>query len=93
MDIQAQKQKHLQSKKEVNFISIGEVQKTLLGDVNGDGEVTIDDATAIQKYVADMTEFDDARFSAADVNNDGDLTIDDAILVQKYVAEMITSFV
>ena len=57
----------------------------ILGDVNGDGEVTVMDALAMQKYVADkpVENFNEA---VADINNDGEININDTILVQKYTA-------
>ena len=51
----------------------------MIGDVNGDGKVTIDDATMIQKAVAELVELDDTQKKAADTNGDGNVTIDDAI--------------
>ena len=53
--------------------------QTMIGDVNGDGKVTIDDATMIQKAVAELVELDDTQKKAADTNGDGNVTIDDAI--------------
>ena len=57
----------------------------ILGDVNGDGEVTVMDALAMQKYVADkpVSNFNEA---VADINNDGEINITDTILIQKYTA-------
>lgn len=58
----------------------------LIGDVNGDGIITISDATCIQQYLAGLNP---ARFraNAADTNGDGKITIDDATLLQKYIAK------
>ena len=61
----------------------------LIGDVNGDGDVTIDDATMIQKAIAELIELDDTQKKAADANADGQITIDDATMIQKYIAELI----
>ena len=65
----------------------------ILGDVNGDGEVTAQDASLIQQYVA--RKFDNAAgngfaVAAADVNGDGEVTAQDASLVQQYVARKIS---
>ena len=46
----------------------------IMGDVDGDGVVTVVDATLIQKY--------------ADVNLDGFINIDDATKVQRYAADL-----
>ncbi len=61
----------------------------LLGDVNGDGKVSISDASLLQKYLAEMVDLDSKALEAADVNGDGKVSISDAGLIQKYLAEMI----
>lgn len=61
----------------------------MIGDVNGDGKVTIDDATLVQKAIAELIELDDTQKKAADTNSDGKITIDDATMIQKYIAELI----
>ena len=71
----------------IEFISID-----CFGDVNLDGTVNIDDVTLIQKYIANMSEFDSEQLKAADVTGDNDISIDDVTAIQKYLAGMITSF-
>ena len=60
---------------------------TLIGDADGDGDVTILDATMIQRFLADLSvdSFDEA---AADVDGDGDISILDATWIQRYLAEI-----
>ena len=57
-----------------------------LGDVDGDKEVTILDATYIQRQLADLNN---PRFvdEAADADGDGDLTIVDATAIQRWLAD------
>lgn len=57
----------------------------LLGDADGDGEVSILDATAIQRkdVLLSVAYFDDV---AADVDGDGDVTILDATFIQRFLA-------
>ena len=57
----------------------------LLGDVNGDGEVSVFDAIAMQKYIADKPV---AGFveEAGDINGDGVIDANDTILIQKYTS-------
>lgn len=62
-----------------------------LGDVNGDGGVTIDDVTLIQKYLASMVELDSKQIKAADVTGDGDVSIDDVTKIQKFIAGLVSS--
>lgn len=67
-------------------------KETLLGDVNGDGEITVVDATILQKYIVGQTTLDDETLNVADVNKDGAVTVVDATLIQKFVVKVITEF-
>lgn len=60
----------------------------LLGDADGNGKITIDDVTCIQKYCAEIS-IDYIDVNLADVNKDGEININDATLVQKHLANMI----
>ena len=60
----------------------------IIGDVNGDGVVTVSDATLIQQYAIELPIEGPFNNKLADVNNDGVITILDASCVQRYVAEM-----
>ena len=67
----------------------GPAAYTLLGDVDGDGLVTVLDVTAIQKRLADLaTAFDP---SAADTDGDGVVTIIDATAIQRHLASLPTN--
>ena len=61
------------------------------GNVDGDGSITIDDATAVQKYAIELPT-DTPRFIAdvADVNGDGRVSVLDVTCMQKYIAEYTT---
>ena len=52
--------------------------KTLLGDVNGDGSITMADANAVVNYFLATDKPQDFNLKAADVNNDGSITMADA---------------
>ncbi len=58
----------------------------LLGDVDLSGEVSIDDVTAIQKYLANIIGFSDEQIALADFDNTDDVNIDDATAIQKFLA-------
>ena len=73
--------------KNIGFIC--EYEPVLLGDVNGDGVINIDDATDIQKYVAELIEFTDGQKFVADTDGDGIISIKDVTQIQRYVAEYI----
>ena len=66
-------------------------QNTLIGDTNGDGNVTIADATTLQKYLANIVDFNDEQLAVADTNGDGSVSIADATQIQRYLAQLIPS--
>lgn len=63
-----------------------------LGDVNMDGDITVIDATEVQKYVAQLVAFTNDQFTAADVDHDGTITVKDATTIQKFVVDLISNF-
>ena len=58
----------------------------VLGDVDGDGEMTIIDATMIQRYLADLCDFDARQLSVGDTDHDGEITILDCTRIQRILA-------
>lgn len=58
-----------------------------LGDVDKDGEITINDATFIQRYLAELENLKGIYLYAADANKDGEVDISDATTIQLSVAE------
>ena len=65
---------------------------TLLGDADMDGEVSILDATRIQRRLADLCTDADINKVNADVDFDGDVTIIDATCIQRKIAGLKTTF-
>lgn len=63
-----------------------------LGDVNMDGDITVIDATEVQRYVAQLVAFTNDQFTAADVDHDGSITVKDATTIQKFVVNIISNF-
>ena len=59
----------------------------LLGDADGDGQITIADATMMQKYVADYNMPDAFQIKACDVNGDGSVGIGDVTEIQRFLAD------
>ena len=57
------------------------------GDADGDGEVTILDATAVQRFLADLN-VESFYEKAADYDRDGEVTILDATAIQRLLAEL-----
>lgn len=74
--------------KDYETVLFGPEKAPLKGDVNGDGNVGIDDVTYIQKYLANLAEFTEEQMALADVNKDGEVNIDDVTLIQKHLAGM-----
>ncbi len=66
--------------------------KPELGDVDGDGDITVVDATLIQRYVAKSEEFTQSQLKEADVDKDSGVSVIDATLIQRYVAKIIYKF-
>lgn len=64
----------------------------VIGDVDGDGQVTMIDVVKLQKAVAQLVELNEDEIAAADVNNDEKLNMEDVVLIQKYIAKLIDSF-
>ncbi|MBQ8795475.1 MAG: hypothetical protein IJZ54_03525 [Clostridia bacterium] len=65
-----------------------EANVVLLGDVNLDGKVTIQDATLIQKAIAKLATLDEVQTAAADATEDGEVNIKDATAIQKWIAKV-----
>lgn len=63
-----------------------------VGDVNGDGYVSITDATVLQKYVAGLTQLDSTQLISADTDFSGDISIQDVTKIQKYISSVITEW-
>lgn len=59
----------------------------VFGDVNSDGQLTVDDATLVQKYLAELTKFNSLHRILADFNCDGSITIADVTEIQKYISD------
>lgn len=57
------------------------------GDADGDGKVTISDATMIQKYLAEFEMPGNFVLESCDVDGDGSVTVSDVTCIQKYLAD------
>lgn len=58
----------------------------IMGDTDGDGRLTIMDATLIQRYLAHLCCFNENQKKAADFDNDGYVTIMDVTRIQRWLA-------
>ena len=62
--------------------------KTVYGDADGDGRITITDATEIQKISVGLVQASPEQIKICDVNGDGRVSIQDVTLIQKYIADL-----
>ena len=62
-----------------------DIAELWLGDADTDGEVTILDATCVQRYLAGL-DINSFRMLTADADRDGEVTILDATEIQRYLA-------
>ena len=62
------------------------------GDANGDGTVSILDATIIQKHISELEYIADDRLFYSDTDGDKLVNIVDATLIQKKLANIISEF-
>ena len=56
-----------------------------VGDVDGDGDVSISDATMVQKYICHDAVLDEESIICADMNRDGKVNIKDVTDIQKSI--------
>ncbi|MDD5923922.1 MAG: InlB B-repeat-containing protein [Clostridia bacterium] len=68
-----------------------DTDEIILGDVNLDGKVTMEDVVMAQKKVALIIELNEIQTTNADVDYDGIITMLDITLIQKYIAKLISS--
>ena len=64
----------------------------LLGDADSDGEVSILDATCIQRVLVDLPVSGAFSASAADADMNGTVEIIDATFIQRWLAEIDTPY-
>jgi len=64
----------------------GYTARYICGDVDGDNEVTIIDATYIQMYLAELTQLSSDSLLRADIDSANGVTIHDATRIQNWLA-------
>lgn len=67
-------------------------EKIIWGDVDGDTALTILDATAVQRWLADLRTLTQAQQKCGNVDGDDKLTVLDATCIQRRVADLIKKF-
>ncbi len=66
--------------------------KGLMGDVNGDGFVDVEDAMMILQYEVGMLSDTDLNLLVGDVSGDGFVDVEDAMLILQYEVGLIEKF-
>lgn len=64
----------------------------IYGDLNGDGEVKVEDVLIVQKYLANMIDLTPEQLLAADVDGNGEVRVADVLEMQKYISKIIDHF-
>ena len=65
-----------------------EVFDMIYGDSDGNGEVSVMDATTVQRYLADVITDESICLDFADCDENEDVNVLDATLIQRYVASL-----
>ena len=76
---------------EITFVKSA-APEILYGDVDGNGVVDIDDATAVQFHLAKVKTLDTDALTRAEVDHSGVVDVDDVTRIQFFLAKVITSF-
>ncbi len=69
-----------------------QTSKLKLGDVNGDGEITLKDSTLIAYHVAGKLVLTNEQMKRADVNGDNHVTMVDCTMIRYYILGDIKEF-
>ncbi len=59
----------------------------LFGDISTDGNISVTDATELQKSLANITSLTDRQNSLSDVNGDGQVNVKDVTAIQQIVVQ------
>lgn len=65
------------------------VPQIVIGDVDGDGIVKIQDATLLQRALAEVEVLDENQLAAADADGDGAVLVQDVTTIMRYIAGQI----
>ena len=74
------------------FVALDQDEKTVYGDLNGDGTIGASDALEILKFVVGKVQFTQEQQVVADVSGSDGITAADALLVLKIVVGKIQQF-
>lgn len=90
--IKGYKGSYAQSFAESKNYTFEELSSLLIGDTDLDGELSIRDATEIQKHLVKDIVLSEDALKVADLDADGDITVSDATMIQQKLAGLIDKF-
>lgn len=61
--------------------------KTIIGDINYDGKISVNDVTELQMYISQSKDFSDEQKLLADYNQDGVINVLDVTGMQQFIAK------
>lgn len=67
-------------------------EAVILGDVDGDGEVAVTDASCIQRTLARLSVSVDISEQAADIDSNGVVEVIDVTYIQRFLAKIDTPY-
>ena len=71
-----------------SFAVGAQAETYLIGDADDDGDITILDATKVQRVLADLDKDDDGAIAQRASMVDDELNIMDATVIQRYLADL-----
>ena len=64
----------------------------MLGDADGNGKITTNDAKLVLQYIVKIIGADDLNLKVCDVDGNGNITTNDAKLILQYIVKLINKF-
>lgn len=61
--------------------------ENILGDINSDGKISVNDVTELQMYISQSKDFSDEQKILADYNQDGIIDVLDVTDIQQFIAK------
>lgn len=61
--------------------------ENILGDINSDGKISVNDVTELQLYISQSKDFSDEQKMLADYNQDGIIDVLDVTDIQQFIAK------
>ena len=79
-------------KMDTNRMASAFFAKTTLGDITGDGKITVQDIAILTRHSLGLSQMTESQLENADVNGDGVVDVRDIALLMQYALGMIDSF-